>query len=60
MSKYYYLEEGEVVQEGDEVDMCNDGWRDKPKWVKAINSVGQKAPTPLAPSHRRFRRKVED
>jgi hypothetical protein len=59
VTEYYYLKEGEIVQEGDEVDMCNDGWRDAPKWVEAKNSVGRPAPSPLYPSHRRFRRKIE-
>tara|TARA_S200002703_G_C3685238_1_gene210389 strand:- start:341 stop:559 length:219 start_codon:yes stop_codon:yes gene_type:complete len=57
--KYRRLEEGEIVQEGDEVDICNDGWRDPSKWVRAEGSIGQKAPYPYCPSHRQFRRKIE-
>lgn len=57
-NQYRQLEENEIIQLGDEVDMCNDGWRDVPKWVPATNAVGNKAPDPLYPSHRRFRRKV--
>ena len=54
--KYYYLKKGDIIQEGDEVDMCADGWRDEPKWVKAI-SIGERAPDPSYPSHRIYRRK---
>lgn len=25
--EYRILEKGELIQEGDEVDMCRDGWR---------------------------------
>lgn len=54
--RYRQLEEGETVQEGDEVEISNDGWRDPPKWVKATGSIGHKAPCPHYPSHRKFRR----
>lgn len=54
---YYYLKEGEIIQEGDEVDICNDGWRDDPVW-KETTCVGQPAPDPQYPSHRRYRRKI--
>jgi hypothetical protein len=53
--KYRYLEKDEIICEGDEVDVCNDGWRDNPEWKKTT-CVGQKAPDPKYPSHRRYRR----
>jgi len=53
--KYYYLKKGDIIQDGDEVDMCRDGWRDEPIWVKATR-VGEKAPDPRYPSHRIYRR----
>ena len=54
---YRMLSEGEVIKEGDEVDICNDGWRDDPKWVTA-KAIGKLAPNPNYPSHRRYRRKI--
>ena len=56
--KYRRLEFNEVIQEGDEVDMCRDGWRDPPKWVKAT-LIGSRAPDPSFPSHRVYRRLKE-
>jgi hypothetical protein len=56
--RYRRLDFNEVIQEGDEVDACNDGWRDPPKWVPAGNTVGQKAPDPSYPSHRIYRRLI--
>jgi len=53
--KYRILREGEVIQKDDEVDVCADGWRDEPKWIKA-SCIGQKAPNPNYPSHRIYRR----
>jgi hypothetical protein len=54
-TEYYYLKKGDIIKEGDEVDMCSDGWRDDPKWVKTT-CIGEKAPDPSFPSHRRYRR----
>jgi len=56
--KYYYLKHGEIVQEGDEVEMSC-GWNDPVKWLKAVASVGQPAPDPQFPAHRKFRRLVK-
>jgi hypothetical protein len=53
---YRYLTRGEIIQEGDEVDACRDGWRDDPVWVPAVNCVGEPAPDPSYPSHRIYRR----
>lgn len=59
--KWRQLSTGELVQRTDWVDMANDGWRDKPKWVLAGEvSVGTLAPDPQYPSHRRFRRILND
>jgi len=56
--EYYYLKEGDIIKEGDEVDLCNDGWRDKPKWKKTT-CAGEKAPNPNFPSHRKYRRLIK-
>ena len=57
--KYRLLKEGEIIQGGDEVDMCRDGWRDDPVWVKAV-CLGKKVPDSTYPSHRRYRREVKE
>jgi hypothetical protein len=57
--EYRYLKWGEIIQEGDECDVCNDGWRDPPKWVDAGHTIGQMAPDPAYPSHRKYRRKLK-
>lgn len=57
MKQYRYLEQGEIVKEGDEVDVCAGGYKDEPKWVKTT-CVGDKAPYPSFMSHRRYRREV--
>jgi len=54
MSKYYYLKEGDTIQDGDEVEMSND-IHAVAKWVPA-NCIGQKAHDPNYPSHRMYRR----
>ncbi len=56
--KYYYLKEGEVIQDGDEVEVSN-SIHDKPKWQKT-RCVGQKAPDPRFPSHRKYRRLINN
>jgi hypothetical protein len=56
LPQYYYLKKDEIIQEGDEVDMCRDGWRDDPKWEKVKYRIGEKAPDPCYPSHTRYRR----
>jgi hypothetical protein len=53
--KYYYLKEGDIIKEGDEVEM-SEGLNAPVKWVKT-KCVGQKAPSPLYISHRKYRRK---
>ena len=57
--KYRPLKEGEIIQEGDEVD-CSNGWKaDSAKWVKTT-CAGQAAPSPLYPAHRIYRRLKEE
>ena len=49
------LEAGERVERGDWFDGCRDGWRDDPVW-KPATRIGEKAPDPHYPAHRKFRR----
>ncbi len=58
MKKYRWLKEGEIIKEGDEVDACNDGWRDNPKWVNVKNRIGKSACDPKFVSHGKYRRKI--
>lgn len=55
-TRYRMLRAGEIIQAGDEVDAASDGWRDAPVWEPA-NAIGENAPDPAYPSHRRYRRK---
>lgn len=52
--KYYYLKKGEIIKDGDEVEISN-GFHSAPKWVKT-NCIGQSAPDPQFESHRKYRR----
>lgn len=56
--EYRRLKYGEIIQEGDEIDSCRDGWRDVPIWVPVTTCIGEPAPDPQFPSHRQYRRKV--
>lgn len=47
---YRMLEEGEIVQRGDEIQL-DDG-----SWDLAVRSIGKPAPDPSYTSHRVFRR----
>jgi len=58
--KYRMLEDGEIIQQGDEVDACNDGWRDPPEWEKAKRCIGEPAPNPIFPAHRKYRRLIAE
>ena len=60
MSKYYYLKKGDIIQEGDEIDNCNDPWRDEALWVEAKHCIGEPAPDPQYVSHRQYRRLIVD
>jgi len=51
---YRILQEGEIIQEDDEVDISQH-LNEEPVWVKTT-CVGQKAPNPLYPAHRVYRR----
>lgn len=56
-NKYYHLKKGEIIQEGDEVEIssnCND----PVKWVLA-KSVGGAAPDPSFMAHRKYRRLIK-
>lgn len=53
--RYYYLKEGDIIKEGDEVEMSAN-YNDPAKWVKATNCIGEKAPNPHYMAHRVYRR----
>ena len=54
--EYYYLKKGEIIQAGDEADMCNDGWGGPANWQPAKYRIGKPAPDPAFPAHVRYRR----
>jgi hypothetical protein len=56
--EYYYLKTGGIIQQGDEVDVCIDGWRDEPKWMQAGLRIGKPAHDPRYPAHSRYRRLI--
>lgn len=56
-AEYYYLKHGEIIQEGDECEISN-SIHDPAKWVPAVNTIGQAAPDPAYPSHRKYRRLI--
>ena len=60
MRKYYYLKKGDIIQEGDEIDLCGDPWRDYAEWVKVKCCIGEPAPDPQYISHRQYRRLIVD
>lgn len=55
-NKYYYLKKGEIVQEGDEVEVSAK-YNDNAKWVPATQ-IGCEAPDPSFMSHRKYRRLI--
>lgn len=55
--EYRILQEGEIIQEGDEVDISQH-LNEEPVWVKTT-CAGQKAPNPLYPAHRVYRRPTQ-
>lgn len=55
--EYRILQEGEIIQEDDEVDISQH-LNEEPVWVKTT-CAGQKAPNPLCPAHRVYRRLVD-
>lgn len=54
---YQYLKHGEIIIEGDEVEMSA-GIKDPVKWVKAVTTIGQTAPDPAFIGHRKYRRLI--
>lgn len=57
-AKYYYLKHGEIIQEGDEVEMSAK-YNDPAKWVEASeHSIGTPAPDPQFMAHRVYRRLI--
>ena len=57
--KYRSLEAGEIIREGDQIDRCNNPWKDMPVWEPASN-IGSPAPDPKYPAHTRYRRPIMD
>jgi hypothetical protein len=53
---YRRLKKGEIIREGDEIDTCNDAWRDDPVWEKVTTCIGEPAPDPQYVAHRQYRR----
>lgn len=55
--EYRILQEGEIVQLGDETDNCRDAWRDDPVWEPVSElMIGRAASDPRYPAHRIYRR----
>lgn len=57
--RYRQLEKGEIVQATDEMDFCNNEWRDPADW-RTVNpqSVGRAASDTLKLAHAKFRRRI--
>ncbi len=55
---YYYLKKGDIIQEGDEVEMSAN-YNDPAKWVLASHSIGGEAPDPSFMAHRIYRRLIK-
>lgn len=52
---------GEIIQEGDELDLCRDSWRDDPKLTKATkHNIGHIVSDPTCPAHVLVRREVNE
>ena len=58
MENYYYLKKGEIVEEGDEVEVSS-SLSSPAKWQKT-KCVGWEAPDPQYPSHRTYRRLIKE
>lgn len=59
MNGWRILENGEIIQPGDELDLCRDPWRDDPVWVVARpEHIGQQASDPRYPAHVIVRRRT--
>lgn len=58
--EWRHLEDGELIEAGDETDRSVDHWRDPVKWEPVHPAdIGQPAPDPAYPAHRIFRRRVD-
>lgn len=58
MAKYRILNAGEIIREGDQVDISS-RIDDNAVWAEATN-IGDNAPDPHYPAHRIYRRLVAD
>ena len=56
--EYYYLKKGEIIKEGDEVEVSN-GWNTPDRWIKSVNCIGGKTPDPQYLAHRTYRREIK-
>lgn len=59
MANYRYLEAGEIIQDGDEVDAAKDVWRDPPDW-RPTTRAGKRVPDPRFSPHSKYRRRIEE
>jgi len=55
---YYYLDKGEIIQMGDEVEISN-SFNDPERWIKSKHCIGKPAPDPQYLAHRIYRRKIK-
>ena len=55
---YRRLEYGEIIQHGDEIDLCGNPMKEFPIWEPAGN-IGEPAPDPKYPSHGQYRRRIK-
>ena len=56
---YYYLQDGDLVRDGDEYDACADAWKDWPDWKPVLQTmIGGRAPDPQYIAHTKFRRQI--
>lgn len=56
--RYRRLEEGELIQEGDEIDSCVNAWHDDAVWKPVTNGIGTPAPNHNYVAHRQYRRPI--
>ena len=61
MKEYKRLEKGEIIQDGDEWDACENPWHDDAKWIPvAKHMIGREASDPKFVSHSQYRRKLNN
>lgn len=56
--QYRRLEKGEIIKKGDQVNACEQYWKDNPKWIEVSFQVGEVTPDPAWPANRQYRRPV--